>query len=459
MKDNLENVFKEKFENFEADFDANAWEAMNKRLDAAASKGSANSNSWYWAAATIGALVVAGSLFYFLNDETTVSQEILSENRVLNDDKIITNVVEEDKINPTEPENIVDNQLHYSDAEIETTDPTVVSDETTSETVHQIQHTNSTDELVTVENKIEEQTSSDSPSEKTQEIVDPLPHKSIDVTTVNSVEGEENTIQPRKRRFISGVVEQKTPALDFVSICVGEPLIIKNPSEENETVRVAYNNREIDIPAGQYTQLSLSSNVTINFLNENNEVIHQQDVVVSPTPQVDFTYEANIYEEGLPVVKLESYNNNPNTEWSINEKTVTGSNPTVNLFEKGEYEVTMFLENENGCSTTKTRTITIDENYNLMAVSAFKPNDADPRNRTFMPFSLTQRDVQFTLTIIDPNDNGVVFTSKDASHAWDGTDTRTGKMTKSEKIFMWKVQLENPLPNENSVYIGTVTHH
>jgi hypothetical protein len=93
-----------------------------------------------------------------------------------------------------------------------------------------------------------------------------------------------------------------------------------------------------------------------------------------------------------------------------------------------------------------------------MAVEAFIPNGSDPKTKAFMPFSLTQRDVPFTLTIIDPRDNGIVFTSKDASNPWTGIDERTGKMTDSETVFIWRVQLENSLPNERPVYAGTVVH-
>ena len=76
-----------------------------------------------------------------------------------------------------------------------------------------------------------------------------------------------------------------------------------------------------------------------------------------------------------------------------------------------------------------------------------------------MPFALTQRDVNFTLTIVDPRDNSVVYSTQDATKGWDGTDQRTGSMTPSETVYIWKVQLENPLPNERQVYAGTVVHN
>ena len=94
-----------------------------------------------------------------------------------------------------------------------------------------------------------------------------------------------------------------------------------------------------------------------------------------------------------------------------------------------------------------------------MAMNAFKPNDGDPRNKAFIPFSLTQRDVDFTLSIIDPKDNSVVYTTSNVKEPWDGVDHRTGKMTPVGKVYIWKVQIDNPLPNERPIYAGTVIHH
>jgi hypothetical protein len=74
-----------------------------------------------------------------------------------------------------------------------------------------------------------------------------------------------------------------------------------------------------------------------------------------------------------------------------------------------------------------------------------------------MPFCLKERNAKFVLTIIDPKDNAVVFTTKDASKPWDGTDQRTGRILTTYKTFIWQVQLEDTLPGERGIYNGTVT--
>jgi hypothetical protein len=74
-----------------------------------------------------------------------------------------------------------------------------------------------------------------------------------------------------------------------------------------------------------------------------------------------------------------------------------------------------------------------------------------------MPFCLNERNVKFNLTIIDPKDNTVVFTSNDPSKPWEGTDQRTGRIFPAYKTFIWQVQLEETMPGERGIYNGTVT--
>jgi hypothetical protein len=73
-----------------------------------------------------------------------------------------------------------------------------------------------------------------------------------------------------------------------------------------------------------------------------------------------------------------------------------------------------------------------------------------------MPFSLTERDVKFVLTIIDGRDGGVVYETTDTSLPWDGTDIRTGRRSQSPQVYVWKAIIANPAANEPSEYLGTI---
>ena len=112
--------------------------------------------------------------------------------------------------------------------------------------------------------------------------------------------------------------------------------------------------------------------------------------------------------------------------------------------------------NDLACKTTITKTISVENDYNLLAVNAFDPFSNDIRKSTFMPFALLKRGTQFTLIIIDPSDGGIVFSSSDASNAWDGNDKRNGKMVAPNKAFIWKVTISNPEQKEKQEYKGTI---
>ena len=73
-----------------------------------------------------------------------------------------------------------------------------------------------------------------------------------------------------------------------------------------------------------------------------------------------------------------------------------------------------------------------------------------------MPYALLIRNTPFSMIIIDPSDGGIVFSSNDASNAWDGNDKRNGKMVAPNKAYIWKVNITNPEQKEKQEYKGTI---
>jgi hypothetical protein len=225
-------------------------------------------------------------------------------------------------------------------------------------------------------------------------------------------------------------------------------------------VRFKLNEQWIVLQPGKSFVIKPTSSINVNFVNADNEVIESAYIKVHNSPSANFTYEANIFEKGLPVAICEAYGDYASYNWIFDDKLVrSGAEVKHNFFDKGDYEVQLKVIDRNGCENAITKIIRIRDKYNLMAVDAFKPNGSDSRNRTFMPYSLTERDVKFQLTIVDPIDNNVVFTSNDVNNAWDGIDQKTGKITPNNKVYMWKVQIFNPLPNERPIYAGTIIHN
>lgn len=431
MKNNLENAFKDKLTEFEAPYDPQAWEAVKGQLDAKAT-GGGSSSAWKWIAATaVVATIAVTSIMVLDNTETTIAD---------------TNTISKEET----PKNEIEKSTVDSDDKNAALNPT--NEEIEGSNQNTIQESD--------ENSVEETTLEEVSN---NEVVSPERNTKPDniSETVTPSEGEETqvpdnvqeTATPIKKKYIAGNITAN-------EVCAGEQITITNNGAKNEIVRFEANGKIIELKKANSFIITPKISSVINFVNRDNKIIDSEFIKVNELPNPDFSIEANIYEQGLPVTICEAYGDFKELTWDFDGKAEkNGKNVKHNFFEKGSYTITLKVTDFNGCKNSKQRDVRIDDQYNLMAVDAFKPNGSDPKTKAFMPFSLTQRDIQFTLTIIDPRDNGIVFTSKDASNPWTGIDERTGKMTESEKVFIWRVQIENSLPNERPVYAGTVVHN
>lgn len=433
MKQNLEDIIKEQLENFEAPYDSSAWGRMNDKLDARSNQGKAPRSSSkilkLISAATVIS-VVAVLVYNYSNTSETInveSVEILETKETEAKNKVDT--PEKESINHSEKQ---------TEEPIKKSKKTDESDNLVKESPTQ------KNEVVT---KKETSTETETPSKSETDTNSEVPSVNTPKETVT----DENRKATVRRKFISGVVSSS-------KICEGESLVIKNEGQSDEYVRVRYDNTDLTIPSGQQSQLTLNESTEIQFLNDKGEVLSVADVAVYKNPQVDFSVEANIFDKGLPIVNLKAYGSYKSYNWEIDDKVYEGKSAQSHLFNKGTYNAKLTVVDHNSCKTDKERSISIESDYNLMAVSGFRPEGSDHRNRTFMPYALTQRDVEFTMVIIDSRDHGIVFKTQNANQPWDGIDQRTGKMTPPDRAYIWKVQLDNTLEGEKNVYVGTIVH-
>jgi hypothetical protein len=430
MKNNLENAFKDKLSEFEAPYDPQAWEAVKGKLDAKSTGGS--SSAWKWIAATAVVATIAVTSIMLLDPNETTTADV-------------NNVTEEETPN----NNIEKSTVKSEDESVTVNHSTNENNGIDANSVHE-SNTNSGEESTLETNVITE----DANPERNVEHGNNVATQSTDDNSTKEPEDFQATATPNKYKYIIGNVRSN-------EICVGEEVVIINNGAKNEIVRFEVDGKVIELKKANTFTLKPRVSIVINFIDENNKIIDSEYIKVNDLPSPEFTFEANIFEKGLPVTICETYGDYENITWEFDGKTAKeGTKVKHYFFEKGNHPIILNVTDFNGCKNSKEKEVRIDNQYNLMAVDAFKPNDSDHRNKAFMPFSLTQRDdVQFTLTIIDPRDNGTVFTSKEASNPWTGIDERTGKITDSETVFIWKVQIENSLPNERPVYAGTVVHN
>lgn len=132
----------------------------------------------------------------------------------------------------------------------------------------------------------------------------------------------------------------------------------------------------------------------------------------------------------------------------------------MHFYTKGIHSVTLKIENNNGCWSEITKNISVESDYNLLAVTGFNPESSDSRNNTFLPFALleSERNVPFKMEIIDPRTGEVIFETQSASQPWTGVNSKTNQMTPPNSTYIWRVILKEKAKGElKNIYQGTIT--
>jgi hypothetical protein len=282
----------------------------------------------------------------------------------------------------------------------------------------------------------------------------------------------DNTDTHKDEKKVDGVVKAKQdseniqlenvkmvfPTLSFN--CVGDQTALSNINA-TDLVLVKPSNQQLILPAKSVTYVTIEEKgyYRIGTMSSEGSFNEQANQLVNESPALDFVIEELNYLNGIPTLPLSVKSSETTYSLYVNDQfiqTNTKKELEVYVFEKGSNKIMICSSNDLSCKTTITKTISVENDYNLLAVNAFDPFSNDNRKSTFMPFALLKRETPFTLIIIDPSDGGIVFSSSDASNAWDGNDKRNGKMVAPNKAFIWKVTISNPEQKEKQEYKGTI---
>lgn len=416
-KDKLEQFFSDKLENLEAPYSKEAWASLEAKL-ANSAGASGISRGAKIALFSVAAVVVAVVTFVALSETTASPSQPIAQIEQINEN----NTNEDKTIEKT-----------HSTAEIETIHEIPLNESSTA-----VGPTTDPVERINSENTNTTPTESN-PSAADGNIIP-------NVTPIKN-----NPTVDTKINYVIGNI-------NATLVCKGEGIIITNLGGEHDIVRLIVNDKVTELSNKMKTSVAINELTEINFLNGENQVIGKEIIQPLDIPKPTFDFDANMYEQGLPTTKFATYGDYKNVDWDFgNNQYAKGSDVTTHYFDKGFYDVKMTCTDINGCVGSEVKRVEITDKYNLLATNSIRLNDANLETRTFMPFCLKERAVKFTLTIMDPKDNTVVFTSTDVSKAWDGTDQRTGRVIAPFKTFIWQVLLEQPMPGERGIYNGTVT--
>jgi len=242
------------------------------------------------------------------------------------------------------------------------------------------------------------------------------------------------------------------------TICQGATIQIEN--KNNFPLHVKYPNGLL-WTGRENGNTSLNPSAAGTYIigyQRDNQFIEKETFVVLEAPKAEFEFVdlSQKYLNGLPTVEVRTNVAAQSYDWQFDQVHAQGPSAAAHFFTRGAHTIALNVTDASGCKSTIEKTVNIDENYNLIAMKGFEPLDLDPRNNTFLPYALKERNVGFKMIILDPRDGHLIYETSDASQGWDGVDQSTGSMVKFQTAYIWKVTLNNPAPGEKSEYAGTI---
>lgn len=421
MKNNLEQNFKDAFDEYELPYNQSAWNALNDKLDQLQSKPpkSTPNTNWKWISGVSLLVISASAVIYAVTNS--------SNDHTIHQTAALTESTDGKQQQADQIHSVSENQspsLHTNSSE---TEHIVINDKVT---------------LSGRTNKVNESVQGNSTPQKNEQ-------------ENPSASGSNNPIISFP---ISTELPTKAEQLYFPEIndaCEGSVLPIVNK-----------NNVPIFIvsPNGQETEIKASSSVYFTakeagtyFVTSGKSSL-KNSFVVKEAPKADFTIDLeNQYENGIPSILVETFSEGANFTWSFEGSNIKqkGKKAYAHFYKKGTHQVTLTSKNNYGCETTTTKLITVDQDYNLLAPTGFMPLSDDNRKNHFIPVALQHRTTEFRMYIIDPKTGSVIFETS-STEGWNGVDATTNQLVEENTSFIWKVILAHPEPEERNEYKGII---
>lgn len=390
---NLEEIIKQKVNQFDVTFNEKHWEAMEAKLHAI--KIAKIKKNIFLAASVVTIIGVIGILSY--NPTSITNTEIVDQptNNSIENNTSIT-------INDDSVENIISIKNNKNNSPTEAT----LNEKINLATPKQTNEISITEEEIILSNNNE--TKETTPKNISAEFI---------VYNNRICLGEEVSFETIERKNFSYL-------WDFGD---GTTSAKVNPKH-------AYLNEGIYNVKLTVTDINSDKNVS-------NEVKHAVEILPLPNAEFSFFEEAEKHDNNklkFPYTNfvardkaLDSYT------WNFgNGQTSSQSNPKIIFDKKGSFKTTLMAKNSFGCINSASKIITIEHPFNLFAPNAFSPNH-DGENDTFIPKALLAWDIQFEM-LIKNKAGDIVFKSTDKYNGWNGKLNNKGADLDSD-IYFWQV--------------------
>lgn len=417
-----EEIIKRQIEKHEEKYDPSVWESLSSKLDQKTVLPSPKiaSNFKWWMIAASSLAIITTCLLLFNNRKT----EAKATSPVVENKAIITE------------EKSVSQQNEHHEAKVE------------SETIK-----NKTIEITDDKSPIAIAPTIVRPSSADKEITTPSSNNQLDFQdnrTENKSKVENTNNTPSK---LSSLI-----TLDWNNkICNNSAYLLAN--HNNEQLSLTNGTKIYRLKSGSSLKANELIAGTYQVIDDHGLIIKTIEIV--GVPSIETANSEIYYENGLPYIDVRVNDNALNIQsWKLDHKLLDGANNNITeaipAFSKGKHKVEV-SGSYNSCPFSQATFIDVDEDYNLLAVTAFNVNSKDIRNRTFLPSALYERNTPFEMRIIDSETGNTIFETKSTSQPWDGRNSKTGELVEANKRFIWQVRLAQKANFEGkSIYQGLI---
>ncbi|MBL1179962.1 MAG: PKD domain-containing protein [Bacteroidetes bacterium] len=128
-------------------------------------------------------------------------------------------------------------------------------------------------------------------------------------------------------------------------------------------------------------------------------------------------------------------------------------NPDFSFPDTGAFNVTLWVTNSYGCSSSITKTIKVGAEFSIFIPNAFTP-DADHKNEIFKPVGYGIQDSGYNFYIFD-RWGELIFESHNLAEGWNGR-AKNGSNLSPVGVYIWKLQFKD-INNKTHSMMGHVS--
>lgn len=416
----FENKVKESVNQLSAEYDAQAWNRLEKQLPNSASSNLAN----LVAAAAFVAVMLGGAAIWYYTSDASASAGAISGNSLKEIDTNYFQVVEAKK-------ELVALHVAQSDDAVEDVDAPNSNGDADQGT------------QLLAEKLIPSKTNAD------------------DLIVAQQEESNVTVVDPIEEKLLSRKEDGLAFKPNVRSACEGSAVefnLFTEGSDGNYLWNFGDGNFSNEVnPVHTYMKQGVYD-ITLSVTGKEDGQIRTKTIenliVINPTPEASFDWEFLENPNEKPTIKVLNQSEFADQcEWLVDDSMASEEiNPSIAFKNKGEHTVRLTVSNKFGCSDTKYSYVNVDKDYKLLAREQISPN-GDGKYDSFMPEALKDGDRAFKLSVY--NGQEVIYETRDAAQPWDGTVPGNLTAQVGDK-FPWIVILYNK-KGEEEYYSGTIT--